>query len=202
MTQIAEPQNARSRRTAESIVANARELIEEQGFESVTMAAVAERAGVSRRAVYLHFASRTDLLVAVFNHIGDRYDLRGSEQPVWDAPDAETALAEFACHMSRFHVSALTVSRAIERASHTDEVAARLWRTIMRNWRTTARRLMRWLEDDGVLAPFWTVATATDMLCALMSFELTESLVVDRGWSRPKYAEHLAELFRSTFVRG
>jgi AcrR family transcriptional regulator len=201
MTQIAEPQNARSRRTAESILANARELIEEQGFESVTMAAVGERAGVSRRAVYLHFASRTDLLVAVFNHIGDRYDLRGSEQPVWDAPDAETALAEFASHMSRFHINALPVSRAIERASHTDELAARLWRTIMRNWRTTARRLMRRLDDEGVLAPFWSVATATDMLCALMSFELTESLVVDRGWSRPKYAEHLAELFRSTFVR-
>jgi len=200
MTQIAEPQNARSRRTADSLLATARALIEEQGFESVTMAAVAERAGVSRRAIYLHFSSRTDLLVAVFNHIGEQEDLAGSSRQVWDAPDAAAALVEYAHHMSRFHVSALAVSRAIERARHSDELAARMWRTIQRNWRTTCRRLMRRLDDEGVLAPFWTVATATDMMCALMAFELTESLVVDRGWSRAKYAEHLAELYRSTFA--
>lgn len=200
MTQIAEPQNARSRRTADSLLATARALIEEQGFESVTMAAVAERAGVSRRAIYLHFASRTDLLVAVFNHIGEQEDLAGSLQQVWDAPDAASALVEYAHHLSRFHISALAVSRAIERARHSDELAARMWRTIQRNWRTTCRRLIRRLDNEGVLAPFWTVATATDMMCALMAFELTESLVVDRGWSRAKYAEHLAELYRRTFA--
>lgn len=201
MTQIAEPQNARSRRTADSLLATARTLIEEQGFESVTMAAVAERAGVSRRAIYLHFASRTDLLVAVFNYICEQDDLAVSTRPVWNAPDAVTALAEFAHHMSRFHIDALAVSRAIERARHSDELAAKMWRTIQRNWRTTCRRLMRRLDDEGALKPFWSVATATDMMCALMAFELTESLVVDRGWSRAKYAEHLAELFQSTFVR-
>jgi len=39
------------------------------------------------------------------------------------------------------------------------------------------------------------------MLWALMSFDVLEGLLVGRGWSPMRYAEHLAALFRSTFVR-
>lgn len=193
--------NARSRRTSEAILATTRELIEERGFESVTMATVAERAGVSRRAIYLHFASRTELLIAVFNYLGEREDLPGSLRPVWDAPDSETALQEWANHLSRFHISVLAVSRAIERARHTDELAEQLWRAIMRNWREHNGRLARWLNREDRLAPEWTVSTATDMLCALMSFESVESLVVDRRWSRKKYAEHMTLVVQATLLR-
>ena len=40
---IDQPQNARSRRTARQLLAAARTLIEEEGFEAMTMAAVAQR---------------------------------------------------------------------------------------------------------------------------------------------------------------
>lgn len=192
--------NARSRRTSEAILATTRRLIEERGFESVTMALVAEEVGVSRRAIYLHYASRTELLVAVFNRLGDEGDLPGSVQPVWDAPDAERALEEWALHLSRFHIDVLTVSRAIERARHADEVAEQLWQAIMTNWRMHAGRLVRLLAREHRLAPPWTVSTATDMVCALMSFELTEHLVVARKWSRKRYAEHVTALLKATFL--
>ncbi|HSO53579.1 MAG TPA: TetR family transcriptional regulator, partial [Actinomycetes bacterium] len=42
---IDRPQNARSRRTRAALLAAARSLLEEQGAEALTMAAVAERAG-------------------------------------------------------------------------------------------------------------------------------------------------------------
>lgn len=53
-----EPQNARSRRTREALLRAARALIEEKGFDAVTLAAVARQAGVSPRGLYLHFSSR------------------------------------------------------------------------------------------------------------------------------------------------
>jgi AcrR family transcriptional regulator len=93
------------------------------------MAAVAERAGVSRRAVYLHFTSRAELLTELFAHVSEQEGLAASLQPVWAAPDA-----------------------------------------------------------------------AADMLWALMSFDLLEELLVDRGWSVRRYRTHLAALFRSTFL--
>ncbi len=40
-------------------------IVEEEGAESVTLAAVAKRAGLSRSSIYGYFASRDDLIVAV-----------------------------------------------------------------------------------------------------------------------------------------
>jgi hypothetical protein len=44
------------------------------------------------------------------------------------------------------------------------------------------------------------VPAATDMLWALMSFELLEELLVDRGWSPTRYRTHMAALLASTFL--
>jgi len=198
---ITEPQNARSRRTCGALLAAARELLEEQGFESVTMAAVAARAGVSRRAVYLHFSSRAELLTAVFSYLGEREDIAGSLRRVWEAPDAVAALEEWAWHLARIHPRILAVARAADRVRRSDPDAAAFWDRSMGNWQAGCRQLVAWLEREGRLAPPWTVDTAADMLWALMSFDVLEGLLVDRHWSPERYAEHLAVLFRSTFVR-
>jgi hypothetical protein len=44
------------------------------------------------------------------------------------------------------------------------------------------------------------VESARDMLYALISTDMIEALLVDRRWSRPRIAVHLAGLFRSTFL--
>ena len=80
MTKIIEdPQNVRGRRTHAALLRAARDLIEQDGFAALTMASVAERAGVSRRAVYLHFAGRTELLAALYRHLGFVESGRGRE---------------------------------------------------------------------------------------------------------------------------
>jgi AcrR family transcriptional regulator len=198
---IEEPQNARSRRTCGALLAAARTLIEEQGFEAVTMAAVAARAGVSRRAVYLHFSSRTELLSAVFRFLGETEDIGGSLRRVWEAPDAAAALEEWAWHLARIHPRILAVARAGDRVRRIDPDAATFWDRSMGNWHAGSTRLMAWLDEEGRLAPPWTVDTAADMLWALMSFDVLEGLLVDRHWSAERYAEHLAVVFRMTFVR-
>jgi AcrR family transcriptional regulator len=197
---IDEPRNARSRRTAASLLRAARDLIEQDGFAALTMAAVAERAGVSRRAVYLHFASRTELLGALYRSLGETDDLARSLQAVWDRPDAEAALTEWAEHIARSHPRILGVIRAVERARYGDPDAAELWQTAQGNWLKGCRRLMRWLADDGHLAPQWTADTAADMMWALMSIDVLDRLLNERRWSRRRVAEHLAGLFQVTFA--
>ena len=59
-------QNARSRRTRLALLAAARTLVEREGVPAVTMASVAEHAGVTRRAVYLHFSTRAELVTALY----------------------------------------------------------------------------------------------------------------------------------------
>lgn len=199
---IEEPRNARSRRSRTALLRAARELVEEHGMAATTMAAVAERAGVSRRAVYLHFASRADLISELFDHVNEVEDLRGRFAAVGEAPDAVTALEMFARRHADFMSRVLAVARAVEREAGSDPEAARHWEAAMR-WRyETNHALILRLDEEGVLAPGWTVDTATDMLLALIANEVSGTLLDDRGWSPGQIGDHMALLLRSTFVTG
>lgn len=197
---VDEPQNARSRRTRQALLDQARRMIEEHGFESVTLAAVADGAGVSPRALYLHFRSRSDLLTSLYRSLGETEDLASSLARVWDSPDAVSAIQEWAAHIARSHPRILAISRAIERSSVADPDAKALWDLTMKNWLKSCRRLAAWLEDEDALSGQWTVQSAADMLWTLMSWDVTERLVLSRKWSERRYAQQLAALLTATFT--
>jgi AcrR family transcriptional regulator len=193
-------QNARSRRTRLALLAAARTLVESEGVSSVTMASVAEHAGVTRRAVYLHFATRTELITALYEYLNDTAELSASLKLVWQAPDAVAALDEWAHHLARCHTELIPVGRAFQRVRGTDPDAGNYWDLVMRQWRKSCRRLAEWLAEEARLAPPWTVETAADMLWALMSFDVLEALVVDRRWSRKRLERRLSVMLHATFV--
>lgn len=197
---IQAPANARSRRTRSAVLTGARRLLEEQGFQGLTMNAVAERAGVTRRAVYLHFGSRADLVSALFDHVAGVEGLERSLARVWDAPDAAAALDEWAAHVARYHPRLLDVDRAVTRESDRDADAAAHRARVMRRKLAGCRRVIGRLEDEGRLADGWTVATAADMLFYLDSGELVGGLLRERRWSRRQFAERYAALLRATFL--
>src|ERR1700736_2616891 len=105
-------------------------MLEEGGFDPLTMAAIAERAGVSRRAVYLHFASRAELVGALFAFVAESEGLEGSLRRVREAPDAVNAQAEWARHEATYHGRILGVARALEHVGRTDPDAA-TWRRLI-----------------------------------------------------------------------
>lgn len=197
---IEQAQNARSRSTRRALLEATRQILEEIGYDGLTMSAVADRAGVSRRAIYLHFASRADLINALYGHLAETEALAESLQKVWASTDALSALDEWARHIARAHPRILAISRAHDRARRSDSDAANYWQFAMDNWIKGCRRLMIWLDEEGHLAPPWSVETAADMMYGLMSFDLLERMTSDRGWTPERYAERMALLFRSTFV--
>jgi AcrR family transcriptional regulator len=121
---ITEPTNARSRRTRAALLAAARAILEHDGFEALTMTAVADRAGVTRRAAYMHFPSRTELVAALFDHVADTAGLAESLSAVWQAPDAAATLDAWAAHLARYHPRLLAIDRALQRVWHDDPDAA------------------------------------------------------------------------------
>jgi AcrR family transcriptional regulator len=64
------PKGDKRARTQAKLVAAARELIRERGYEGMTLATVAERAGMTTGAIYGNFKNRTDLLMAVAKEAG------------------------------------------------------------------------------------------------------------------------------------
>ncbi len=195
-----QPQNARSRRTHAALLDAAREIVEERGLPALTMGAVAELAGVTRRSVYLRFESRTHLLTALFDHVNESEDLAASVRPVRNAPDAVAAIQAWAAHVARFHPHVLRIARAVQSMKDTDPDAAEHWRLVQEDWHRLCRLVARRIDDEKALASGWTVETMADMLHALMSLDVLETLIDQRGWSSDDVAAHLARLAQSTFA--
>lgn len=202
MYRIETPANARSQRTRAALLESARAIIEDGGVKALTMAAVAERARVTRRTAYLHFATRADLLVALFEHVARTEDLAGTLAPVWAAEDAAEALDLWVQHLTRYLMRIARVAQALYRERRTDPDVAAHWKVVSREHRRDCRRLATQLAEADRLSPAWTVRAASDMLWVLMSYDVLSGLVEDRGWSVDQYVGHLQLLLRSTLLVG
>ncbi|MGE2817283.1 TetR/AcrR family transcriptional regulator [Mycobacterium heidelbergense] len=83
-------QAARSAETREALVAAARPLFATQGFAEVALEAIVRAAGVTRGALYHHFADKTELFATVFEqvegevaaHMGEAIAAAGETDPV------------------------------------------------------------------------------------------------------------------------
>ena len=200
MTMIEEPQNARSRRTAAALLDAAREIIEKDGLAAMTMGAVAARAGVSRRAVYLHFASRGELLSGLYDRVNEVEGMAVSLPPVDQAPDAVAALNASTRRIVEFAPHIMATARTIKFAARTDQDAARHWQIAMDRRRSLCRDVMQRLAAEDRLATGWTVGTATEMMLALISLDVVETMLDDNGWTTEEAAGRLAQVFHATFV--
>ena len=201
MDRIDRPQNQRSRRTRAAALDAAWQLLEEGGAALATMGAVAERAGVSRRALYLHFSSRAELLLALHDHVDQRLGLDASLAPIHEAPDAAAALEAFASHLARYHSQIRSVDLAIVHAMDDDPDLAPLVEHGVQLWLGAARNLAQRLADEERLAPPWTVDTAADLLWSFMFPETLGRLTGDRGWTIDRYEQLLTVLLRRTLTR-
>jgi AcrR family transcriptional regulator len=161
---------------------------------------VAQRAGVSRRALYLHFSSRAELLLALHEHIDQELDLEASVQPIHDAPDAVAGLDAFVAHLARYHPRILAIDRALLRAGDADPDVATVIAQGEAMWLEACRGITQRLADEERLAVPWTVDTAADLLWSCMFPETLERLTVRRGWPADRYGELLGVLLRRALV--
>lgn len=174
--------------TRTAILDAARTLFEEQGYFGAGLEAVAKKAGVSRQAIYLHFASKADLLTALHLRIYETDVVPALERhPIWTVPTALDAVdamisvdAEVASRVWRIH-EALVVARR-----HHEEVDATLRPREAERYQEYVR-LGRWLKRDGELPPQLRVAAFADILWGLLSLGTFQNLVVERGWSIERF---------------
>src|SRR4029078_12440597 len=115
-------------------------------------------AGISRRGLYLHFASRADLLTALVPHVDPMLDpegsvphipeVQGARRAIREAPDARAALDEWVRHLTTYHARLRPVLEAIDRARATDPDAAAMWDHAVQGWRSGAHHLAARLEPE------------------------------------------------------
>lgn len=187
-------------KTRTRILEAARKLLEERGYGGAGLEEIASAAGVSRQSVYLHFGSRGRLLVALVHHIDETGDLPKRLARVAKSPNGLTALDRMAETVAAYDPQILKIAMVFFDARRSDPEFEAAWRDRMESRRTGFGRVVKWLRRDGVLAPGWTVADATDAMAAIASIPAADQLVGSRGWSQKRYALYLKTVLRRTFT--
>jgi AcrR family transcriptional regulator len=169
--------------------------------QGVRMRDVAEAAGVSRQAVYLHFGSRAELMVATARY-GD--EVRGRDERLrryWAATTGVDLLEAYVEFWGNYIPEIYGIARALLEARETDEAVAAAWDDRMGSVRERCRNIIESLHRDGMLAPEWSREEAIDLLWTMLSIRNWESLTIECGWSTSRYVGRMQELTKRTFVR-
>lgn len=193
--------SSETRETRVKILEAAWKLLEEGQGSGVRMSDIARAAGISRQAVYLHFPTRAELLIATTHHINE---VKGTEARLQASRTAATGverLEAFIEAWGNYIPEVQGVIKALAAMQDSDE-AARLalddrMAALREGWQAAVKALKR----DGTLSPDTSVKEATDILWALFSVPAWERLTRDCGWSQRRTVAAMKELAKKMLVR-
>jgi AcrR family transcriptional regulator len=194
-----EPSDYGDPQTRNRILTASWELIVDRG-SNLKLAEVAERAGVSRQALYLHFGDRTGLLLALIRHMDETLDLGKSLTHVHSAPDAAELLKR-AMHLNaQFWSAVRPVAQVLEAAQYDDEALGKAWRDRMAFRQKTFSAMIKQIAEGGELDAGWTLQDASALLYAVASFDNWRELTQHLGWTEDHYVEAVTRSLRRTFL--
>lgn len=190
------PENTRTR------ILNAAWSLLESGEGKTRMSDFAKKAGISRQALYLHFPSRADLLIAVTGHVdavkGVDDRLRASRSATTGRDRLDAFVAAWGNYIPEIH----GVGRALMALQDTDPEAAAAWDGRMQAVREGCAAAVAALQQDGDLTPELTPDQATDLLWMLLSVRGWEHLIRTCGWPQTRYIEVMTETARRALLPG
>ena len=123
--------SSRRQQTRIRILESARRLLVKRGYHGVGLEEVARDAGVSRQAVYLHFKSKADLLVAMARYTDEMIGVQEILRPVREAKTAIEALDAGVVAYGLIEPQIFDVARIIFAARQSDEAAEAAWQDRM-----------------------------------------------------------------------
>lgn len=187
--------------TRSRILAATVHMLEQHGGKGVRMGDIAKKTGISRQAVYLHFASRTELLVAATRYLDEKLDVDKRLAPSRAATAGVERLALYIECWGNYIPEIYGVAKALMAAQHADEAAATAWKDRMLAMRDGCRAAIEALHHDGDLAAEWQREKATDALWTLLLVPNWENLTVECGWSTKEYVRRMKAVAKRTFVK-
>ncbi len=175
-------------------------LLEASQGRGVRMTDIAKQAGISRQALYLHFATRAELLIATTHHLDE---LKGAQERLIASRAAETGVARldaFIAAWGGYIPEIYGIAKALLAMKDTDGAAAKAWDERMQDMREGCEAAIMALDRDNRLSRDHSPDQATDLLWTLLSVRNWEQLTLDCGWTQERYIETLQSLARRLFV--
>lgn len=193
-----------SRKTSETrtrILEASLTLLEASRGKGVRMTDIARQAGITRQALYLHFATRAELLVATTHYLDG---LKGSDERLVASRAAQTGVERLDAFIEAwggYIPEVYGIAKALLAMRDTDDAAATAWDRRMQDMREGCEAAILALKRDKMLSPGHSPQQATDILWTLLSVRNWEQLTIDCGWPQKTYVATMKSLARRVLVK-
>lgn len=186
--------------TRQKILSAAWALLEGDQGAVVRMSDIAKKAGISRQAVYLHFPTRADLLIATTRYVDEIKDVDKRLAASRSASNGLQRLDSFIEAWGNYIPEIYAIAKALIAIEDSDEAARLAWADRMQAVRHGCDAAVKALKADGDLSPEHAPKEATDILWALLSVQNWEQLTRKSGWSQKRYIKNMKTLARQVLV--
>ena len=165
------------------------------------MSDIAKAVGISRQALYLHYPTRAELLIATTKHIDvikkvdQRLELSRTQRS--GIKRLHAFIKAWGGYIPEIH----GMSVALRNMRENDKAAADAWNDRMQAVRHGCRAAVLAIAKDGMLKSDLSEQVATDLVWALLSVENWEKLVLDCTWSQLAYEEKMIELTEAVLLK-
>lgn len=167
----------------------------------VRMSDIAKKAGVSRQAVYLHFPSRADLLIATTRFIDDVNNVDKKLEASRSAKTGRERLAAYIEMWGHYVPLIYGTARALLAMKDTDSEASAAWHDRMNAHREGCEAAIIQLQKDGELSNVLNEKHAIDWLWNLLSVRNWESLTQDCGWPKSRYIKVMQQTAEAMLLK-
>jgi AcrR family transcriptional regulator len=186
--------------TRRRILQAAWELLEQQDA-GVKLVDVADRAGVSRQAVYLHFGDRSGLLVALVDFIDVSLGAVQLRAHIHGGATGVESLQRWIETMSWYTAKIDRVTQVLESSQYQDKALAAAWRDRMGRRQMHIRSIVERVAAEGQLADGWSVNAAVDLIYVITMPGAWRELTRELGWTAEQYSQHLTRLVQSALLK-
>ena len=186
--------------TRERILRATWKLMEAGDAGAVRMSDIASEAKLSRQAVYLHFETRADLLIATLEFIDEVLEVDQRRMAFREAKSGIERIEAFVRYWGEYLPEFQGVARALLAMKHQDEAARQAWDHRMNLLRRGCGAALRELRKDGHLADLWDKDVATELFWSMLSFEVWDTLTQKAGWSNEDYIDRITAQAILTFA--
>lgn len=166
----------------------------------IAMSAIAKEAGLSRQALYLVFADKADLFVALLRYVDGKRGLVAELAAIRDAPSGADALKGIIDLQARLNPDYKPLVDAFEVLRRQDPAAEQAWRDRLDHRLAGARAVVARLAAEGRLRPGLDHGAAADLVWTVTSVGTWDDLVTRRGWSASEYRERVFALLETSLI--
>ena len=166
----------------------------EKRIDKNRMSDIATAVGISRQALYLHYPTRAELLIATTKHIDKVKKVNQRLELSRAAGSGIERLHFFIKAWGGYIPEIHGISVALRNMRENDKAAAEAWDERMQAVRHGCQAAVRAIEKDGKLKSDLSEQVATDILWTLLTVENWEKLVLDCTWSQSEYKIKIIEL--------